>query len=289
MPSADSPVPSPSTAPEPVPSPAASTVPPVKKPDKPAVKQENKTNDQTKTKTGGSKTQKKDSSKNASQARSGGSLTELRRKYADTFIFQGKSGKKQIALTFDDAPDTHYTPKVLEILRKNGVKATFFIVGQRAATYPDMVKRIIREGHVIGNHSYDHAQLKKLSQERFIRQIQQTEDVLTPLAGYTPRLVRPPYGAVNDAELAWLKEQGYLTVNWNVDPQDWKGVSGSEVLKCSMDGAAPGAIILMHSAIGQGGSLQGTIDALPGLIEGLQGKGYQLVTLPELLQTKKSK
>jgi peptidoglycan-N-acetylglucosamine deacetylase len=269
-------VPSPSRVP-----PKPSSPPPASKKDKPAAKQAAKANK------GGE--QQKSGGAAAGKGGKSSSLTELRRKYADSFIFQGSSGKKQIALTFDDAPDTNYTPKVLDILKRNNVKATFFVVGYRAEEHPDMVRRIVREGHVVGNHTYGHAQLKKLSQDKFIQEIDKTEKILSPLTGYAPRLVRPPYGAVNDAELEWLKGEGYLTVNWNVDPEDWKGTPGSEVLKRSISAAGPGSIILMHSATGQGGSLQGTIDALPGLIEALRGKGYDLVTLSELLQTKKSK
>lgn len=256
---------------------APPAIPPVKK--KPAAKQAAKGSKGVARKSGGTGAKSKGSS----------SLSELRVKYADSFIFSGSASKMQVALTFDDAPDTLYTPRVLDILRKNGVKATFFLVGNRAEKHPDMVRRIVREGHVIGNHSYGHALLKKLEWGQFVQEIERAEKVLAPLAGYKPRLVRPPYGAVNDAELAWLKTQGYVTVNWNVDPQDWKGVSGSEVLKRSLDAASPGAIILMHSATGQGGSLQGTVDALPGMIEALQAKGYKLVTLPELLGTNKAK
>lgn len=217
------------------------------------------------------------------------SLTELRQKYADSFIFRGSSTKQQIALTFDDAPDTLYTPKVLDILKKHNVKATFFVIGKLAEQHPDMVRRIAREGHVLGNHTYNHAQLKKLSMDKFIEDIEKSEAALSPLAGYAPRLIRPPYGAVTDDELAWLKEAGYLTVNWNVDPEDWRGVSGEQVLKRSMEAAKPGAIILMHCATGPDGSLQGTIDALPELITGLQAKGYELVTVPQLLETTKGK
>ncbi len=216
-------------------------------------------------------------------------MSELRRKYGDSFIFQGKADRKQVALTFDDAPDVTFTPKVLDILKQHKVKATFFVVGYRAVEHPEVVRRIVREGHVIGNHSYGHSLLKKLPSSKFVQEIQKSEQVLSPLAGYTPRLIRPPYGAVSDEELAWLKENGYLTVNWNVDPEDWRGHSKDVVLKRTLDTAGPGAIILMHSATGKGGSLQGTVDALPGIIEGLRSKGYDLVTLPELLETKKSK
>jgi polysaccharide deacetylase family sporulation protein PdaB len=259
--------------------------PPVKKKDQPAAAKQAV---QEKNKKGNAKqAQKSDVAAKANNA--GTSLSELRKKYSDSFIFHGPSASKQIALTFDDAPDTVYTPKVLDILKKNGVKATFFIIGNLAEKHPEIVRRIVREGHVIGNHSYGHAQLKKLSQAKFIQEIEKTEQVLLPLVGYTPHLMRPPYGAVNDEELAWLKENGYLTVNWNVDPQDWKGLPGKEVYDRAVATAVSGSIILMHSATGEGGSLQGTVEALPDIIETLRGKGYKLVTLPELLQTKKGK
>lgn len=216
-------------------------------------------------------------------------LMELRSKYSDTFLFRGRPGKKQVALTFDDAPDTVYTPQVLDILKRYHVKATFFVVGYRAAQHPGMVKRMIREGHVVGNHSYGHAYLKKLTRPEFIQEIEKAERILTPLTGYVPRLVRPPYGAVNDEQLSWLSGHGYLTVNWNVDPQDWMGLPSQEILSRSLSAAQPGSIILMHCGTGNGGSLKGTVGALPAMIEKLRGKGYQLVTLADLLQVEKEK
>lgn len=278
-PASTTPTPTPEPSPEPTPAPTPAA--PAKQPE-PSPRAKAKAAKRASGGAGGSSV----------QARTGAgslSLSELRKKYAGSFIFQGSKAQKRIALTFDDAPDTVYTPKVLDILKKHKVKATFFVVGYRAAQHPEAVKRMVREGHVVGNHSYGHSQLKKLSQAKFIQEVEKAGEVLAPLAGYTPRLVRPPYGAVNDSELAWLKDQGYLTVNWNVDPEDWRGVPKDVVLRRSLDAASPGSIILMHSATGTGGSLQGTVEALPELIEGLRSKGYELVTLPELLHTAKSK
>jgi peptidoglycan/xylan/chitin deacetylase (PgdA/CDA1 family) len=290
----------PTASPSPVPSPSAtgpaeepSTLPspPAKPSDAPAAA---KKASPKKDKPAGARKAEQAAGRSKSQSGSAGaakvySLTELRQKYADSFIFRGSSAKHQIALTFDDAPDTLYTPQVLDILKKHNVKATFFVIGKLAEKHPDIVKRIAREGHVLGNHTYNHPQLKKLTMDKFIEDIEKSEAALSPLAGYTPRLIRPPYGAVTDEELAWLKDEGYLTVNWNVDPEDWRGVSGEQVLKRSIEAAKPGAIILMHCATGPDGSLQGTIDALPELISGLRAKGYELVTLAQLLETNKGK
>lgn len=283
---------SPVPVPIPVPVPAASTTPaPAPSEDRKKITaarraEPNARLDRKKTKqASGSKAA---DSVNASSAKNL-TLAELRQKYSGSFIFQGSTAERRIALTFDDAPDTVYTPQVLDILKRYQVKATFFVVGYRASLHPDTVRRIVREGHVVGNHSYGHSQLKKLPRSKFIQEVEKAERVLAPLAGYKPRLIRPPYGAVNDEELAWLADQGYLTVNWNVDPEDWRGFSKDVILQRSLHAAGPGSIILMHSATGTGGSLEGTVEALPDLIEGLRSKGYELVTLPVLLQSSKSK
>lgn len=258
---------SPSSSPSPQPTPAPSPVPPSPNP-KPSP---------------ASTPSPLPSVRTKQRAKQAGSLVELRQKYAETFIFEGNRNRNQIALTFDDAPDSLYTPQILDILKQYGVKATFFIVGYRAEEHPDVVRRIVREGHAIGNHSYSHAQLNKLTTADFIRELERTERILAKLVGYAPKMVRPPYGAIRDDQLAWLAENRYLTVNWNVDPEDWKGLSKTAITNHVLSAAKAGSIILMHSGTGQGGDLSGGVAALPEIIEKLTGKGYELVPLTEML------
>jgi peptidoglycan/xylan/chitin deacetylase (PgdA/CDA1 family) len=210
------------------------------------------------------------------------SLADLHQKYKSTFLFSGPPSKREVALTFDDVPDLKFTPQVLDMLKKSGVKATFFVVGNRAEAHPEIVKRMIQEGHVIGNHSYNHPNLPKVSDDVFHDQILRTENILADIAGYRPKLFRPPYGNVNEKQIEWLASQQYHIINWNVDSLDWKGLNADQVVTNVVSHVTPGSIVLQHGAGGAGEDLTGTVQALPIMIERLQSKGIKLVTIPEL-------
>lgn len=210
------------------------------------------------------------------------SLSELMKKYPNTFRTRGPH-VKQVALTFDDVPDPRFTPQVLDVLKKEGVKATFFAVGTRSKKHPQIVARIRREGHAIGNHSYNHAQFNKLTLDQFRDQIERTNRILKSITGIKPRLIRPPYGEINEEQLRWARKNNYKIVNWNVDSLDWKGLSKDEVRHNILSAAGPGAIILQHAGGGVGSDLTGSIEALPEVIAELKKKGYSFVTLPEML------
>lgn len=210
-------------------------------------------------------------------------LAELHSKYPSTFILNGPSSKRQAALTFDDAPDARFTPQVLDMLKKYNVKATFFVMGNRAEAHPDIVRRIVAEGHVVGNHSYNHPNLVKLSDAEFRDQVQRTQQIISRIAGYTPAVFRPPYGNVNEGQIQWLASQHLKIVNWNVDSLDWKGLDAKQVSTNVLAHTGPGSIILQHAAGGHGENLNGTVQALPAIIEKLQADGIELVTVPELL------
>lgn len=215
-------------------------------------------------------------------------LSQLLRKYPDTFRSSGPR-IKQIALTFDDVPDPRFTGKVLDVLKEFDVKATFFAVGDRSKKHPDLVKRIHDEGHAIGNHSYNHAQLNKLSLDKFKSQIERTNTILKSLTGVNPRLIRPPYGDINEEQLQWARKNGYKVVNWNVDSLDWKGLNKEEVKKNILSAVGPGSIVLQHAGGGVGSELSGTVEALPDIITQLRNQGYSFVTLPEMLGVSESK
>lgn len=214
-------------------------------------------------------------------------LSQLVKKYPNLLLLKGSSKKKQVALTFDDAPDTNYTLQVLDILKQHNVKATFFVVGRQAEKYPQVIKRMSREGHVVGNHTYNHSLLTKLSDNQFQMQITKTQHIIKNTIGYTPKLIRPPYGEISESQLLWASRHDYIIVNWNVDSRDWKQLSRDEVTSNVLDHTAAGSIILQHSGGGPNQNLSGTVDALPVIIETLQSRGYELVTLPELLKVSK--
>ncbi|GIP33019.1 polysaccharide deacetylase family protein [Paenibacillus sp. J2TS4] len=216
-------------------------------------------------------------------------LSELRAKYPQSFRLQGSSRGKKIALTFDDGPDQRFTPQILEILKKNNVKATFFLLGYRAEANPNVVKRIAKEGHAIGNHSYNHPNFPNLPLTVFEQQMTRTQKILNRLIGYEPKLIRPPYGAINEEQLQWAIQNQFMIVNWNVDSLDWKGLSAKQVSANILNHAHSGAIILQHSAGGNGSNLTGTVEALQGIIEKLKADGYQFVTVPEMLNVPKAK
>ncbi|MEF3352767.1 polysaccharide deacetylase family protein [Paenibacillus sp. GYB006] len=215
-------------------------------------------------------------------------LGQLRKKYKSTFVTNGPNVKR-IALTFDDVPDPRFTPQILDVLKEYGVKATFFVNGQRVLNHPELAKRIHDEGHVIGNHSFTHPDFSKISMSAFISEIKKTEQAILPITGYIPKIIRPPYGEITEEQLIWAAEHKYRIVNWNVDSLDWKGLNKEQVLTNILSGIRPGAIVLQHGGGGYGSKLQGTIEALPEVIKALKNQGYELVTVPELLGIEKSK
>ncbi|MGG1555155.1 polysaccharide deacetylase family protein [Paenibacillus ferrarius] len=192
------------------------------------------------------------------------------------------AGSKKIALTFDDGPDHKYTPQVLDILKHSGVKATFFVVGDQVKKYPDVLRRIYAEGHAIGNHSWDHADLSKLTPTRIAQEIKQTDDSVKGLIGAVPSMVRAPYGAVSSAVKKEVELTGRPLVGWNVDPRDWAGTSVTDIVYNVQTHAKAGSIVLLHSFGGKDGKLDNTVEALPQIIALLQQNGFELVTVPEL-------
>lgn len=216
-------------------------------------------------------------------------LPQLLAKYPEAFKVSGASQEKNIALTFDDGPDERFTPQVLDVLKAHGVKATFFLLGKKAEAHPAIVKRIIQEGHVIGNHSYRHPLFTKITVTQFAEEVEQTEEVLNRLTGYRPKLLRPPYGEIDEEQLQWAHSHGYMIVNWNVDSLDWKNLGEQQVSGNILGHTKAGAIVLQHSAGGNSQDLSGTVKALPAVIARLREQGYGLVTVPELLHLSKSK
>lgn len=192
----------------------------------------------------------------------------------------GSESDKLVALTFDDGPDNHYTTAILDILKEKGVKATFFVVGIQIDKYPDVVKRIVEEGHAIGNHTQGHKDLSKLSKSQISDQIDKVDQSLKELLGYVPPMVRAPYGAVSDTLKKLIKDNDRKLVGWTVDTRDWAGTSIDDMRAVIREKTKPNGIILMHSFGSK--HIQNTVDMLPDVIDDLEELGYTFVTVDQL-------
>lgn len=209
--------------------------------------------------------------------------SELERRFQGVFVLSASRQTRKVALTFDDVPDPRYTGKVLDVLRRKKVKATFFVMGTRAVRYPELLRRIKREGHDVGNHAFNHPDFSKLPLYKVKDQIRRTETAIAGVIGYEPRLVRPPYGEILPEQLVWAKSQGYTVVNWDVDSSDWRQLKSNQVFRNVTRSVRPGSVILMHAGGGRGQSLRGTVEALPRIIDWLRAHRYEPVALSELL------
>lgn len=200
-----------------------------------------------------------------------------------SIFWAGDPDKPKAALTFDDGPDPRYTPKILEILDHYGVKATFFLVGGNAERNPDVVRQIVAKGHVIGNHTYSHKVIGKLTEEQKVREIERTSEVLGRITGKAPAFFRSPYGYFDTAYFVLADRMGMTQVMWSVVPEDWTNPGAAVIARRVLDKSSNGSIILLHDA---GGDRSQLVEALPAIIEGLRKKGLELVTVPELLGVK---
>jgi peptidoglycan/xylan/chitin deacetylase (PgdA/CDA1 family) len=183
-----------------------------------------------------------------------------------------------VAMTFDDGPHVENTPRLLDMLKERGIKATFFVVGQCAAEYPDIMKRIVAEGHEVGNHSWSHPQLTKMGEGGVTDELQRTHDVITQTTGAAPTVMRPPYGAFTANQRAWANHKwGYKIILWDVDPLDWKIRNADHVKSEILKGTVNGSIVLSHDIH------KSTVDAMPATLDGLAAKGFKFVTVSELI------
>ena len=201
----------------------------------------------------------------------------------DFFFRKGSGDTSRIALTFDDGPDDTYTPQVLQVLREYGVPATFFLMGSRAERHPEIVNEMVSDGHVIANHSWSHPDLRMLTEERVHSEITRTEEILHQITGLQTAMMRPPFGAISEMNLVQLRGMGYHVINWSVDSRDWETEDVDQILRNTLPDVEEEAILLFHSAGGEGQSLAATVDVLPELIETLTEQGYVFVTVDELL------
>lgn len=189
------------------------------------------------------------------------------------------SQHKAIALTFDDGPWPTTTTQILDILKKNNIKATFFWVGRYLQTYPDIGKQVAAAGHAIGNHTWNHEYLQ-YNEDGAAREIERTSSLIEDLTGIQTSMFRPPGGILNNGLAAYAQKKNYAVVMWSADSFDWRTLTES-LINNVMRQAKSGGIVLMHDG---GGNRARTVKALPDIIARLRKEGYSFVTVPELLQ-----
>lgn len=183
-----------------------------------------------------------------------------------------------VALTFDDGPHAALTPKALDILKKHGAKGTFFMLGSNASRHRSLVARAASEGHEVGVHTWNHIKMNSSSRAKVDNEISRTQNLLAKAAGTYPRVMRPPYGATNKSLVDHMyNHYGMASVLWDVDTEDWRKPGVSKVINTAVTKAKPGSIILVHDIHAT------TLDALEGIVTGLQARGFKLVTVSELL------
>jgi len=184
--------------------------------------------------------------------------------------------KPMIALTYDDGP-SKYTKEILDLLKENNSAATFFVLGSQASKYEETVKQMIENGNQIGNHSYDHKRLTLLNDEELYDQINKTDNLIYEIAMYRPFVMRPPYGSTTEA----LKEKIQKPIiNWSIDTRDWESRNAETITQIIYENVKDGDIILMHDLYES--SLEASKTVIPELIN----RGYQLVTISELSESR---
>ncbi|UNC93798.1 polysaccharide deacetylase family sporulation protein PdaB [Candidatus Contubernalis alkalaceticus] len=192
-------------------------------------------------------------------------------------IYYVETPEKKVAISFDACWGAEYTPKILEVLRENDLKTTFFLTGFWLEKYPDMVKQISEEGHEIGNHTYTHPHLNTLSEAEIKSEIEKTHRLIKDICGQEANLFRPPFGEYSNKVIKTLDECGYKTIQWSVDSLDWKEGGKESIVNRVTSMAHNGAIILFHN------NGEYTAEALPEIIEKLTDEGFTIVPISELL------
>lgn len=188
--------------------------------------------------------------------------------------------QKVIALTFDDGPWPQTTVQVLDILKENNIKATFFVIGQNVKHYPDLIKRIVAEGHTIGNHTWHHW-YHFMNPQVAAYEINNTTELIYEITGVKTNLFRPPGGMMHNGLVSYARNNKYAVIMWSSDSIDYSLPGTPKLINNVFRQAKPGGIVLMHDG---GGNRSQTVQALPEIISRFRKQGYSFVTVPELLE-----
>ncbi|MDP5017782.1 polysaccharide deacetylase family protein [Anabaena sp. UHCC 0187] len=216
------------------------------------------------------------------EAQAKGFATDVPSNFQGVVISEAKlpPEKKVIALTFDDGPWPSSTAKVLDILKKNNIKGTFFVVGQNVKNYPDLTKRVVTDGHVIANHTWHHW-YHHMNAQAAAYEVANTSDIIYQTTGVKTSLFRPPGGIMSNGVAAYAKSNKYAVIMWSADSMDYARPGIPRLINNIFREAKPGGIVLMHDG---GGDRSHTVTALPEIISKFRKQGYEFVTVPELLE-----
>jgi len=197
-------------------------------------------------------------------------------------IWDLKIDEKLISITFDDGPHPIYTPQILDTLAKYNAKATFFVTGNRADKYPHLLKRIVKEGHEVGNHTYNHISGRNVTSISLKNELDSTANIINRITGVTPVLFRPVGGFYNDTIINTAIRNDYLVImwSWHQDPEDWKKPSANKITKHVTSAAKPGDIVLLHDS---GGDRSHTVKALESILDYLTEHNFKCVTVSEMM------
>lgn len=190
-----------------------------------------------------------------------------------------KAGDKLVALTFDDGPRRGSTDRILNILKQQEVPATFFVVGNRVKAQPALARRIVREGHQLGNHSYSHPDLRTLDRKSIRREVLQTRNAIRDATGTRTGWLRPPYGGMDTEAWGEMNRLDQHVVMWDVDPRDWSRPGTKKIVDNVLANVKPGSVVLLHDG---GNDRRQTAAALPVIISRLKAQGYTFVTIQDL-------
>ncbi|MDD4895091.1 MAG: polysaccharide deacetylase family protein [Candidatus Omnitrophica bacterium] len=203
-------------------------------------------------------------------------------------IYRVSSTKKLVALTFDDGPSPIWTPKILDELNKAQVKATFFMLGEHVVKYPDVARRVVKEGHEIGNHTYDHHVLIYYTMEELENELNNADNAIKGVTGVTTRYFRPPKAWLTPDEKIKVSQMGYKVILWSLNSKDWVTFDDRYMVRYISRNIRPGDILLFHDSGGafssEGGDRSETVSCIKGLVEKLREKGYRFVTITQLLE-----
>jgi peptidoglycan-N-acetylglucosamine deacetylase len=201
---------------------------------------------------------------------------EKQRGFSIAKIQRGDTGRKEIALTFDDGPHPSFTPKLLDLLKQLNLHATFFLVGEKVDQAPYLLPRMLQEGHDVANHTYHHVNLKNLPTELVDNEMRLASDAIRRADGQEPVFFRPPGGQYNNDVVRDAEKLKMITVLWTDDPGDYASPGAAVIEDRLMKHVRPGAVILLHDGMEQ------TYRILPDFVAKMRGAGYKFVTLSEM-------
>ncbi|MGL5514301.1 MAG: polysaccharide deacetylase family protein [Sporomusa sp.] len=198
-----------------------------------------------------------------------------------------QTSQQLVALTFDDGPYPPYTNQLLDVLKERQVPATFFLIGRNAVKYPDLVRRIVAEGHQLGNHTYNHIDLLKADRETIVAEIDKTNKAIAGIVGYAPHVMRPPHGFRDAVVMDIMAEHQLKVIEWSVSGRDWVNPGADVIAARTLGKVKNGSVVLLHDGDGIAAKADRTqtVEATRQIIDKLLAQGYKFVTVDEILKS----